>query len=235
MRPVLRQNLVRHSLGLFIKEHSNKFTMNVQKCARCEYDGLLQETEYGSLVCPYCGVELFSYILRTYVTNRYCVPLKSTATYTRIKRFKKYLNRATCCQSQNSIPENTWEYLLRHAPYKNPGAIVRQLKKAPKKIRKKCYDSLPMLVHHLCPDCTVPRLCEREKQQALYAFRKLDQAYRQGEQFISYLYALEYILGLIGRHDILPFINKISCRVRASSPESFCSYCGLSPKATASI
>jgi len=188
--------------------------MNVQKCARCKSDALLLETDYGSLVCPFCGGELFSYILRTYVTNRYCVPLKSTATYTRLKRFKKYLNRATCCQSQNSIPENTWEYLLKHAPYKNPGAIVRQLKKAPKKIRKKCYDSLPMLVHHLCPDCTVPRLCEREKEQALYAFRKLDKAYREGEQFISYLYALEYILGLIGRDDILPFINKISCRKR---------------------
>ena len=35
-----------------------------------------------------------------------------------------------------------------------------------------------------------------------------------GEQFVSYLFALEYILQLIGRSDMLPYINKISCRKR---------------------
>ena len=48
------------------------------------------------------------------------------------------------------------------------------------------------------------------------AFKKLDTAYGQGEPFVSYLYALEYILGHIGRSDILPFINKIQCRKRRS-------------------
>ena len=91
---------------------------------------------------------------------------------------------------------------------------MRRLKKAPKTVRKKCYDCLPLLVHHLCPSCHVPRLLEREKEMAMRAFLVLDHAYNGGEQFVSYLFALEYILELIGRSDMLPFINKISCRKR---------------------
>ena len=120
-------------------------------------------------------------------------------------------------QSQNSIPRTTWDYLLDGAPYKSPGAVVRRLKKAPKKIRKKCYDSLPLLVHHLCPKCKVPTLNEKEKTAAVRAFMTLDRAYNEGEPFVSYLYALEFILELIGRSDMLPFINKISCRKRRSA------------------
>ena len=86
--------------------------MNGQTCKSWKSEGLLLETEYGSLVCPYCGVELFEPILRTYVCSHYCVPLYSCATYTRLKRFKKYLNRSTMSQSQNSIPPATWDYLL---------------------------------------------------------------------------------------------------------------------------
>jgi len=173
------------------------------------------ETEYGSHVCSTCGREKFESILYSSVsTHSYCVPLCSTATYTRLKRFKKYLNRSTMSQSQNSIPATTWDYLLAGSPYNGPQAIVRRLKKAPKTVRKKCYDSLPLLVHHLCPKCVVPRLCEREKQLAVRAFMVLDRAYNEGEHFVSYLFALEYILQLIGRSDMLPFVNKISCRKR---------------------
>ena len=95
-----------------------------------------------------------------------------------------------------------------------PGNIVRRLKKAPKHIRKKCYDSLPLLTHHLCPHVDVPTLSEFDKARALCAFKQLDAAYRHGEPFVSYLYALEYILGHIGRKDLLPYINKISCKKR---------------------
>ena len=173
------------------------------------------ETDYGSHVCGSCGRERFESILYSSVsTHTYCMPLCSTATYTRLKRFKKYLNRSTMSQSQNSIPATTWDYLLAGSPYNGPQAIVRRLKKAPKSVRKKCYDSLPLLVHHLCPKCVVPRLSEREKQLAVRAFLVLDRAYNGGEQFVSYLFALEYILQLIGRSDMLPFINKISCRKR---------------------
>ena len=116
-------------------------------------------------------------------------------------------------QSAASIPESTWSYLLEGQPYRSPGNIVRRLKKAPKHIRKKCYDSLPLLVKMLCPHIRVPRLIESDKLNALTAFRKLDSAYNAGEPFVSYLFALEYILKHIGRADVLPF-NKICCRKR---------------------
>ena len=185
----------------------------MNECKDC--DVAMLETDYGSQVCCSCGRENFEAILYSSVsTHSYCIPLCSTATYTRLKRFKKYLNRSTMSQSQNSIPATTWDYLLAGFPYKGPQSIVRRLKKAPKNVRKKCYDSLPLLVHHLCPTCEVPRLCEREKKLAVRAFLVLDRAYNGGEQFVSYLFALEYILQLIGRSDMLPYINKISCRKR---------------------
>ena len=184
---------------------------------QCACDQML-ETEYGSQVCTLCGVENFHSILCSSAsTQAYCVPLCSTATYTRLKRFKKYLNRSTMSQSQSSIPAVTWDYLLAGSPYSSPQAIVRRLKKAPKHVRKKCYDSLPLLVHHLCPNCKVPRLTEMEKKLAIRAFLVLERAYQEGEQFVSYLYALEYILQLIGRADMLPSINKISCKKRRAA------------------
>lgn len=144
----------------------------------------------------------------------FAVPLIAPATYTRVKRFKKYLQRAAMNQSASTIPADTWDYLLQGVPYHSPRHIVRRLKKAPKKIRKKCYDSLPLLIRMLCPHIKVPLISEHEKVQAMVAFRTLDAAYNSGEPFVSYLFALEYILQWIGREDMLPFINKISCRKR---------------------
>ena len=175
-------------------------------------------TTYSTMVCPMCGVEDFSQIYLA--QNAYCpysVPLVAPATYTRVKRFRKYLQRAAKQQSTSSVPPSTWDYLHAGMPYTSPGAIVRRLKQAPKSICKKCYDSLPMLVRYLCPDVDVPYLPESDKYQALSAFRQLDEAYTHGEPFVSYLYALEYILEMIGRADMLPFINKIQCRKRRAS------------------
>ena len=90
---------------------------------------------------------------------------------------------------------------------------LRRLKKA-RHIRKKCYDSLPFLTQMLCPNIEVPHLSELDKANAVRCFQKLDNAYGNGEPFVSYLYALEYILEMVGRQDVLPFINKISCRKR---------------------
>ena len=130
---------------------------------------------------------------------------------------KKYLQRAAMNQSASTIPRDTWDYLLEGQPYRGPGNIVRRLKRAPKNVRKKCYDSLPILVRLLCPHINVPTLSEREKDNAMAAFFMLDLAYREGEPFVSYLYVLEYILTLIGRPDILPYINKISCKKRRAA------------------
>ena len=107
--------------------------------------------------------------------------------------------------------------LFAGKPYSSPGAILRRLKRAPKHICKKCYDSLPMLVNTLCPGVAVPELQESDKYQAVSRFRALDDAYNQGEPFVSYLFALEYILELIQRSDMLPFINKIQCRKRRAA------------------
>ena len=171
-------------------------------------------TEYSTLVCSSCGVEDFTAVLaHENAYHHYCVPLHTPATYTRVKRFKKYLQRASRTQSASTIPQQTWDYLLEHAPYRSPGAIIRRLKKA-RHIRKKCYDSLPFLTQMLCPNIEVPHLSELDKANAVRCFQKLDNAYGNGEPFVSYLYALEYILELVGRQDVLPFINKISCRKR---------------------
>ncbi len=184
-------------------------------CPHCTSKHAMQETSYGSLVCRSCGCENFAAMLNPIICTSYCVPLQNAATYTRLKRFKKYLNRSSMSQSQNSIPKETWDYLLAGAPYLSPGNILRRLKKAPSRVRKKCYDSLPLLVHSLCPHIKVPTLTVFEKERAIAAFKKLDKAYRDDrEPFVSYLYALEFILVHIGRSDMLPFINKISCRKR---------------------
>ena len=188
----------------------------MEKCKACSAN--LVQTMYCSLVCPKCGVEDFAALFdsrRAYAP--YSVPLHPPATYTRLKRFRKYLCRASMEQSASSIPAGTWEYLLSRAPFSSPGSIIRCLKSAPRHINKKCYDSLPMLVRALCPNLEVPRLGEGDKYRALSAFRRLDDAYLRGEPFVSYLFALEYILELIGRGDVLPFINKIQCRKRRAA------------------
>ena len=188
-----------------------------EKCRSCE--GSTQTTEYGTTVCRLCGVENFNTLLNISPANctTYCVPLMSHTNYTRLKRFKKYLHRAGMCQSASTIPKDTWDYLLQGQPYRGPGQIVRRLKKAPRNIRKKCYDSLPLLVQNLCPHVNVPSLTRFDKQRAITAFKTLDAAYGDGEPFVSYLFALEFILELIGRSDVLPFINKISCKKRRSA------------------
>ena len=185
-------------------------------CPECNSAQHKVETDYGTRVCTKCGVEDWTLSI-TQSYNQWSVPLQSQATYTRVKRFRKYLQRASMEQSAATIPETTWAYLLEGMPYRGPQAVVRRLKKAPKQIRKKCYDSLPLLVKMLCPNVVVPRLSEVDKKNAMRAFRKLDTAYDSGEPFVSYLFALEYILEHIGRADMLPFINKICCRKRRSA------------------
>ena len=187
-------------------------------CSECESALDVRVTEYGTLVCTRCGVENFSWVLSSQSSySSYCVPLHSHATYTRVKRFRKYLQRASMQQSTSTIPACTWEYLFQGCPYTRPASIVRRLKKAPKHIRKKCYDSLPLLIKQLCPHIQVPRLTEADKFRAMSAFRTLDEAYQNGEAFVSYLYALEYILNRIDRGDMVPFINKICCRKRRAA------------------
>ena len=86
-------------------------------CPDCGPDHVRQ-TGYGTLVCTRCGQENFTWILSAQSSySPYCVPLHSQATYTRLKRFRKYLQRASMQQSASTIPADTWDYLLAGAPY----------------------------------------------------------------------------------------------------------------------
>jgi len=189
--------------------------MHVPTCKGCRKQSGVRVTDIGSTVCIHCGTEEFDFLNPMYGRQLpFCVPLMPPVSYTRVKRFRKYLQRASMQQSGNSVPECTWRWLFTGGPYSGPGAIVRRLKRAPKHIRKKCYDSLPLLTKTLCPQVDVPTLSEMDKAKALTAFRTLDDAYNKGEPFVSYLFALEFILLRIGRGDILPFLNKIQCKKR---------------------
>jgi len=139
--------------------------------------------------------------------------LCQTQTYTRTKRFKKYLARACMRQSNNSVPDQTWKYLLDRRPYKGPRHILRVLKAAGRSLRKKCYDCLPMLVHHLC-DIDVPVLSDVEVSSAMDLFKTIDAAFPKNGGFMSYAYALEFILCKLNRQDLLPFLSRIQCTKR---------------------
>ena len=167
----------------------------------------------GYASCIGCGLTTFSRFEENethWTPNERLVP---RSNYTRKKRFKKYLSRACRQQSAGTVPDATWIYLLARGPYKTPQDVVRVLKKAGKKLRRKCYDSLPFLVHSLCKNCEVPTLLNQEYEVALKHFDVIDSAY-SGLPFVSYLYALEYILHKVGRPDICPFLSRIQCKKR---------------------
>ena len=190
---------------------TTSFIDSIRRGIGCGCAAMPLITEYGSYVCPNCAVENMTFMWVDQYTPS--APLQQN-TYTRLKRFRKYLQRAAMHQSAVSIPDQTWKYLLDAAPYTSPRAIVRRLKKARGMNMKKCYDCLPLLTKVLCPNITVPQLSEHNRARALLEFRKLDRAYLKGEPFVSYLFVLEYILVLIGRRDVLPYINKIQCTKR---------------------
>lgn len=140
--------------------------------------------------------------------------LQPRSNYTRRKRFRKYLNRACRIQSSNTVPDATWEYLFRKGPYHGPRDVVHTLKKS--RLKRKCYDSLPLLVHHLCPNLVVPVLSEMERKQAIKLFGEIDDKLtaRPLQPFCSYLYVLEYIFYALGRSDMVPYCSRIQCRKR---------------------
>jgi len=142
-------------------------------------------------------------------------PIPGHQSYTRLKRFKKYLCRAMRQQSSCTVPRETWDYLLSHRPYRDARHIQLTLKQA-RALKRKCYDSLPFLTSLLCPHIVVPTLNEMEKARALQMFGQIDQSIQEGP-FVSYLFCLEYILKKMGRHDVCANINKIQCPKRRAA------------------
>ena len=168
---------------------------------------------FGLDVCMRCGVgvpgqisDLNPYVLRDRIVSQ--------TTYTRRKRFRKYLLRANRAQSASTVPCETWAYLIDRGPYHSPGHVHRTLKAA-KHLKRKCYDSLPLLCMHLCNGLTVPRLTDADLSQSMKLFDILDRQLDR-DSMISYLYCLEYILVKIGRSDMLHYINRIKCSKRRS-------------------
>ena len=181
---------------------------------QCECGGAnFEEPGYGLSICLLCGLakpgpitSLFSmpFFRADRVLPKQC--------YTRLKRFKKYLFRAMRLQSANTVPEETWRYLLSRAPYRDAKHVQCTLKQA-RHLKRKCYDSLPFLTAQLCPHVHVPVMSEREKNRALRLFSRIDAAIPSGP-FVSYLYCLEYVLKRMGRSDVCVNINRIQCPKR---------------------
>ena len=174
----------------------------LRSCTLCGATSVGHMEEIGQL--PWCNNEQM---------QRSC--------YTRVRRFKKYLARACHVQSCSTVPDETWQYLFaRNAkrPFTGPGSIMRCLKKS--KLKRKCYDSLALMTKHLCPNCEVPTLSDREFRHALELFAVVDEHYKDKKSFCSYLFVLEYILRKMGRSDIVPFISVIQCWKRRNNYQS---------------
>ena len=168
----------------------------------------------GSEVCTSCGAEkqVFDCTTVQYVYPRnHEICYRKKQPYARSKRFAKYLARAGREQNLSSIPNETWSYLMKHGPYHGPADILFVLKRS--SLKTKCYDSLPLLTKQLC-SCSVPLLTNMESLRAMDEFNYIESQFPRGAKFVSYLYLLEYILVLIGRSDILPFLNRIQCTKR---------------------
>jgi hypothetical protein len=175
-------------------------------CAHCKAS-IFEEPGYGLDFCMNCGLARVGKIY----CQEYCFKASQIPqSYTRIKRFKRYLSRATRSQSSNSVPRETWDYLFKHGPYRDSEQIRQTLKQS--KVKNKCYDSLPFLTMSLIPSIKLPVLLESEKNLALEFFKRIDA--RIGKPFLSYLYCLEYILKRVGRSDMCPFLNRIQCKKR---------------------
>jgi len=186
-------------------------------CPVCNRFALWEVYFNGTATCTACGVlnhsGAFEGFEASFVHGYSPLnTLQQNIAYTREKRFQKYLNRASMKQSMNSVPDETWKFLLKNKPYTGPGHIMRTLKKS--RLRRKCYDCLPLITFHMCPACKVPRITERENKCALEYFRSIDRAFPHKGSFMSYLFILEFVLCAMGRSDMMPFLSRIKCKKR---------------------
>ena len=173
-----------------------------------------EEGGFGLDFCLSCGEGLRGFHMN-YQHFVFQDRIPGQQSYTRLKRFKKYLCRAMRQQSSCTIPRQTWEYLEEHGPYRDSKHVQWTLKQA-RHLKRKCYDSLPFLTAALCPHLVVPTLTLQEKNLAIEHFKKIDGAFTDGP-FVSYLFCLEYILKKLGREDMLDYINRIQCNKRRAA------------------
>ena len=182
----------------------------MRSCKNCD-NKIWEQLGSGLSSCCRCGNTTFVGFSSSDVWSP-CENLVPRVSYTRRKRFKKYLNRACQHQAVSTVPDATWAYLLGNRPYRTAQDIIRALKAA-KHLKRKCYDSLPVLVRELI-GTAVPMLNDMEKERCMLLFDKVDVHVGCKVPFVSYLYTLEYCLHKIGRRDLLPFLSRIQCRKR---------------------
>ena len=115
-------------------------------CGSVQFDS---EGGYGMAYCLQCGIAK-RIDLQTYQSFSSFERIPGHQSYTRRKRFKKYLCRAMRQQSSCTVPRETWDYLLSKRPYRDAKHIQWTLKQA-RHLKRKCYDSLPFLTAALCP------------------------------------------------------------------------------------
>ena len=179
-------------------------------------DNVMLDTGYGTCVCMCCGIEHtggpFTFDITYTYPRGHELTIRRKQPYTRAKRFRKYLMRACMSQGLSSIPDETWKYLERYAPYGGPQEILFRLKRS--KLNNKCYDSLPLMTQHMCPQLKVPLITQEDSCAATVVFNEIERGFSKGSKFVSYLYLLEHILVRIGRSDMLPFLNRIQCPKR---------------------
>ena len=181
-------------------------------CLGCGNPERFLEGGFGLDICLVCGLCKKGAIteLQQYISSDRTM---TSCTYTRKKRFRKYLMRANRNQSANTVAPETWEHLMKFAPFGTPGELHRCLKAA-KHLKRKCYDCMPLMCAHLCTG-KVPSLSQAEFHRALVNFNTIDRTLRDTQQpMISYLFCLEFILKKIGRDDMVPYINRIKCSKR---------------------
>ena len=183
------------------------------KCTNCGNSAFL-EGGFGLDTCLQCGLSR-SGSFNTDVVYWNQNQVLPRAFYTRRKRFKKYLSRAMRRQSSSTVPQETWEYLIKRGPYRS-ARHVQQTLKAARHLKRKCYDSLPFLTATLCPHIKVPVIGEIERNRALDMFDRIDGAIKTGP-FVSYLFCLEFILKRMGRSDVCEHINRIQCAKRRAA------------------
>ena len=126
-------------------------------CAACGSGTLFEDTGFGKVICMSCGT-LQSHELACFANvlpRGYGAVVPAKQTYTRFKRFRRYLQRACVNQCNSSVPDETWEYLHAHRPFRGPRDILYCLKKS--KLKQKCYDSLPLFTNVLS-DVQVPAI-----------------------------------------------------------------------------
>ena len=89
-------------------------------CSACGNSALWEMHLNGTASCRNCGLLVHNERFVDPGADNFLHSFQSmsvlhqTQTYTRAKRFKKYLNRACMRQSVNSVPDATWKYLLDH-------------------------------------------------------------------------------------------------------------------------